>query len=195
MTVFPKGKHDDQVDSTAQFLDWFKKPFPSQGHYEYMRQRAQELQQRDKPQPAKTVWAIGSMGMARRVKGSGLNRGVRCGAPIPRSPPCDKGDKMVSRQDADRVRRHIDGPRRPRSVPAPARRHRPQIRPRSNDTGGSEAADAAADHRDPERCGQWLFVACQCASASCGFEIAGSMMSPCLPVLRFGRTAHGLLSK
>src|SRR5712671_844613 len=29
MTVFPKGKHDDQVDSTAQFLDWFKKPFPS----------------------------------------------------------------------------------------------------------------------------------------------------------------------
>jgi hypothetical protein len=31
MTVFPKGKHDDQVDSTAQFLDWYKKPFPSQG--------------------------------------------------------------------------------------------------------------------------------------------------------------------
>src|SRR6201997_853830 len=27
MTVFPNGKHDDQVDSTAQFLDWFKKPF------------------------------------------------------------------------------------------------------------------------------------------------------------------------
>jgi hypothetical protein len=24
MTVFPNGKHDDQVDSTAQFLDWFK---------------------------------------------------------------------------------------------------------------------------------------------------------------------------
>ena len=61
MTVFPKGKHDDQVDSTAQFLDWYKKPFPGQGHYEYMRQRAQELQQRDKPQPTKPVWAIGSM--------------------------------------------------------------------------------------------------------------------------------------
>ena len=29
----------------------------------------------------------------------------------------------------------------------------------------------------------WLFVACQCASASCGFEIVGSMISPCLPVL------------
>jgi len=24
LTVFPKGKHDDQVDSTAQLLDWFK---------------------------------------------------------------------------------------------------------------------------------------------------------------------------
>jgi hypothetical protein len=23
LTVFPKGKHDDQADSTAQFLDWF----------------------------------------------------------------------------------------------------------------------------------------------------------------------------
>jgi hypothetical protein len=22
------GKHDDQADSTAQFLDWFKMPFP-----------------------------------------------------------------------------------------------------------------------------------------------------------------------
>jgi hypothetical protein len=35
MTVFPNGKHDDQVDSTAQFLDRFKKPFPNQGIYEY----------------------------------------------------------------------------------------------------------------------------------------------------------------
>ena len=57
MTVFPKDKHDGQVDSTAQFLDWCKRPF----YYEYMRQRAQELQQRNKPQPTKTVWAIGSM--------------------------------------------------------------------------------------------------------------------------------------
>ena len=23
LTVFPKGKHDDQADSTAQFLDWY----------------------------------------------------------------------------------------------------------------------------------------------------------------------------
>jgi predicted phage terminase large subunit-like protein len=53
MTVFPNGKHDDQVDSTAQFLDWFKRPFPSQGIYEYYRQRAEELAQRRKPQSTK----------------------------------------------------------------------------------------------------------------------------------------------
>jgi hypothetical protein len=28
LTVFPKGKHDDQVDSTAQMLDWFKTRHP-----------------------------------------------------------------------------------------------------------------------------------------------------------------------
>ena len=34
MTVFPSGKHDDQVDSTAQFLDWFNKPFPRPNVFE-----------------------------------------------------------------------------------------------------------------------------------------------------------------
>ena len=24
LCVFPNGRHDDQVDATAQFLDWFK---------------------------------------------------------------------------------------------------------------------------------------------------------------------------
>ena len=47
MTVFPKGKHDDQVDSTAQFLDWFKKPFPGQGIYEFYRMQAERCQQRE----------------------------------------------------------------------------------------------------------------------------------------------------
>jgi len=61
MTVFPKGKHDDQVDSTAQFLDWFKTPMPNWGIFEYYRQRAQELEQRCKPQPTPTVWAPGCM--------------------------------------------------------------------------------------------------------------------------------------
>jgi predicted phage terminase large subunit-like protein len=61
MSTFPKGKHDDQVDSTAQFLDWVKRPFPSQGIFEYTRQLAQEQEQRRKPQPVQTEWAKGSM--------------------------------------------------------------------------------------------------------------------------------------
>jgi predicted phage terminase large subunit-like protein len=44
MGVFPKGKHDDQVDSTAQFLDWFKKPFPGQNMFELYRMQAEKLQ-------------------------------------------------------------------------------------------------------------------------------------------------------
>jgi predicted phage terminase large subunit-like protein len=43
MTVFPKGKHDDQVDSTAQFLEWFKKPMASWGIFELYRQQAEAL--------------------------------------------------------------------------------------------------------------------------------------------------------
>jgi hypothetical protein len=34
LTVFPNGKHDDQADSTAQFLDWYKTPFPGQNIFE-----------------------------------------------------------------------------------------------------------------------------------------------------------------
>jgi len=51
MIVFPNGKHDDQVDSTAQFLDWFKRPFPSQAAYELMREAAEEVEQRRKAKP------------------------------------------------------------------------------------------------------------------------------------------------
>jgi hypothetical protein len=61
LTVFPNGKHDDQVDSTAQFLDWFKRPFPGQGFFELMRMRVQAAEEARKPQPVKTVWAPGSM--------------------------------------------------------------------------------------------------------------------------------------
>ena len=61
LTVFPNGKHDDQVDSTAQFLDWFKRPFPGQGFYELTRMRAQALEQARNPQTAQPNWAIGCL--------------------------------------------------------------------------------------------------------------------------------------
>jgi predicted phage terminase large subunit-like protein len=64
MTVFPKGKHDDQVDSTAQFLDWFKTPMPSWGIFEFYRQQAEQQQAKREasrgstqtPQPGSMEW-------------------------------------------------------------------------------------------------------------------------------------------
>ena len=53
MTVFPKGKHDDQVDSTAQFLDWFKKPMPSWGIFEYTRRLARSASSAASRHPSK----------------------------------------------------------------------------------------------------------------------------------------------
>jgi predicted phage terminase large subunit-like protein len=61
LTVFPNGKHDDQADSTAQFLDWYKTPFPGQNIFELYRRLAEAAEQRQKPQPTKTVYAKGSM--------------------------------------------------------------------------------------------------------------------------------------
>jgi len=45
ITTFPNGRHDDQVDSTAQMLDWFKRgsgPSSDAGIFELYRQRAEE---------------------------------------------------------------------------------------------------------------------------------------------------------
>jgi hypothetical protein len=45
LTVFPHGKHDDPVDSTAQLLDWFKRasgPSSNAGIFELYRRRAEE---------------------------------------------------------------------------------------------------------------------------------------------------------
>ena len=71
LTVFPNGKHDDQADSTAQFLDWFKMPFLGQGFYELYRQQAAAAEQRRKPQPTKPVYAPGSVEWLNEQKKSG----------------------------------------------------------------------------------------------------------------------------
>jgi predicted phage terminase large subunit-like protein len=42
LTTFPNGRHDDQVDSTAQMLDWFKRGgSPNSGIFEYYRRLAE----------------------------------------------------------------------------------------------------------------------------------------------------------
>jgi len=64
MTVFPKGKYDDQVDSTAQFLDWLNTPMPQAGAFEFMRREAEKARAAERTtlfQTAKPEFAIGSM--------------------------------------------------------------------------------------------------------------------------------------
>ena len=59
MTVFPNGKHDDQVDSTAQMLDWFKQagsgPTSDAGIWHLYKQRYEAQQagasQTERPEP------------------------------------------------------------------------------------------------------------------------------------------------
>jgi len=53
MTVFPSGKHDDQVDSTAQFLDWFNKPFPGPNVFELYQREAEKLKHQREPERRK----------------------------------------------------------------------------------------------------------------------------------------------
>jgi predicted phage terminase large subunit-like protein len=54
LTSFPNGRHDDQVDSTAQMLDWFKRgsgPASNAGIFELYRQRAEEQQREQASRP------------------------------------------------------------------------------------------------------------------------------------------------
>jgi len=58
LTVFPKGKHDDQVDSTAQLLDWFKRagggPTSNAGIWHWYKQQYEAQQaglQTARPEP------------------------------------------------------------------------------------------------------------------------------------------------
>src|SRR5271166_2605959 len=63
LTAFPKGKHDDQVDSTAQMLDWFKRagsgPTSNAGIWHYYKELAEKARtQAPKPAPLSTLLPI-----------------------------------------------------------------------------------------------------------------------------------------
>jgi predicted phage terminase large subunit-like protein len=47
LTVFPHGRHDDQVDSTAQLLDWFKQAGREDGWMAYYRRLAERGRGKD----------------------------------------------------------------------------------------------------------------------------------------------------
>jgi hypothetical protein len=86
MTVFPKGKHDDQVDSTAQFLDWFKKTLPGTEHLRVLPDPGRSG--RAVPQTATRPNPMGPRldGMARRERQSELT------AAVPRFKGCGHHD-------------------------------------------------------------------------------------------------------
>ena len=58
---FPDLAHDDEVDACSGALEMLSPNMKGWGYYEYVRQLAQSLEQRDKPQPTQTVFAEGSV--------------------------------------------------------------------------------------------------------------------------------------
>jgi hypothetical protein len=55
LTVFPGGKYDDQVDSTAQLLDWLKQAGREPGGiYQYYKELAQ-APQTARPEPLSSI--------------------------------------------------------------------------------------------------------------------------------------------
>jgi hypothetical protein len=43
LATFYHGRYGDQVDSTSQFLDWYKKPMEDWGWYEFYRQEFEAI--------------------------------------------------------------------------------------------------------------------------------------------------------
>jgi predicted phage terminase large subunit-like protein len=64
LMLFPRGKYDDQVDSTSQFLDWRSTPMRGEGAYEYERrnyERSQAAGAIPVFETAKPAYAVGSI--------------------------------------------------------------------------------------------------------------------------------------
>jgi hypothetical protein len=78
MTTFPNGRHDDQVDSTAQMLDWFKRgagPTSNRGIFELYRQMAEQLRQGD-DMPGRMLRLRAPAGVGAVQLLSGIHRNV-----------------------------------------------------------------------------------------------------------------------
>ena len=75
--MFPDGNHDDQADSTAQFLDWVKRPFPYQGLYEFMRMQAAGSTNRENPERFRVrLAAPPGLGSVQTFSGRHINVGL-----------------------------------------------------------------------------------------------------------------------
>jgi predicted phage terminase large subunit-like protein len=76
ITTFPNGRHDDQVDSTAQMLDWFKRcdgPTSNRGIFELYRQQAEALRRGQMPGPSVRLRAPAGIGAVQTLSGRHLN--------------------------------------------------------------------------------------------------------------------------
>jgi len=76
LTVFPNGKYDDQVDSTAQFLDWFRRPCPVSTFIETMR-LAERLRKPGHPERFRVrLQAPPGLGAVQTFSGRHINVGL-----------------------------------------------------------------------------------------------------------------------
>src|SRR5438874_1335452 len=53
---FPDLAHDEEVDACSGALEMLNPAMKGEGHYEWMRQRAEAIKEQHKPQPAKPAW-------------------------------------------------------------------------------------------------------------------------------------------
>jgi predicted phage terminase large subunit-like protein len=79
ITTFPNGRHDDQVDSTAQMLDWFKRgagPTTNSGIFELTRRRAEEFRRGQMPGSTVRLRVPAGIGAVQTLSGRHLNVAV-----------------------------------------------------------------------------------------------------------------------
>jgi predicted phage terminase large subunit-like protein len=76
LAVFPNGKHDDQADSTAQFLDWFRRPCPVSSFIETMR-LVERLRKPENPERFRVrLQAPPGLGAVQTFSGRHINVGL-----------------------------------------------------------------------------------------------------------------------
>ena len=88
MTTFPNGRHDDQVDSTAQMLDWFKRgsgPTSNAGIFELTRRRAEALRRGEAPGRLVRLRVPAGVGAVKLL--SGIHRNVSADGTVEMSEP------------------------------------------------------------------------------------------------------------
>ena len=56
LAAFPNGRHDDQVDSTSQALNWFRERRLGNGLMEFLKERAEQVRDRPRRRDPDRPW-------------------------------------------------------------------------------------------------------------------------------------------